>query len=568
MTETCDVLIVGSGAGGLSAALTAAHAGLDVIVAEKTSQIGGTTAWSGGWLWVPRNPLAIAAGIVEPIDGPLDYLSHEIGNHVRDPRVMAFLENGPEMVGFFQDISAVEWVDGNHIPDFHDSPGACSGGRSVSVAPYDARKLGPWADRIRPPLGPTTIAGMALVSGKDMAAFFNWYRSPANAMHVLRRLARHAYDLVTRGRSAQLANGNALVARLLHGALDLGVTVRTDAAVTRLLAEDRQVTGAIVAGQTIHTRKGVVLAAGGFPHDRARIAEMFEHAPTGAEHHSAAPPENTGDGLRLAEAIGAGISQDYVNPGAWAPVSLLPMKDGTVARFPHLIERAKPGIIAVGPDGQRFVNEADSYHDFMSALFASGADHAWIIADAKARRRFGMGAVKPFPFPDAAHIRSGYLKRASSLAELARRIGLPPQDLEDTVARFNDGARQGEDPQFGRGASAYNRVQGDAGHKPNPALAPLERAPFYALKVLPGSLGTFAGLRTDACARVLSETGTPIAGLFATGNDAASIMGGNYPSGGITLGPAMTFGYIAGRVLAGLPVTGISAIKEEDTDVL
>lgn len=550
MTRTCDVLVIGSGAGGLSAAVTAAHAGLDVIVAEKTPLIGGTTAWSGGWLWVPRNPLAVEAGICESIDAPLEYLFHEIGNRVTDPRIRTFLETGPEMVAFFRDHTQVYWIDGNKMPDFHDHEGARIGGRSVSVAPYDARRLGAWANRLRPPLAPTTIAGMALAGGADTGAFFNWSHSLANTTHVLKRLVNHGIDLARAGRSRHLVNGNALVAQLLGSALDLGVVVMTEAPAKRLVTEANRIVGAEVAGEIIAARRGVVLATGGFPHDRARIAEMFDHAPTGTEHHSAAPKTNTGDGLRIAEAIGAGITRDDVNPGAWAPVSLVPRKGHSPYRFPHLIERAKPGIIAVGPDGKRFVNEADSYHDFMCALFATGADHAWIIADAKARRRFGIGAVKPAPFPDIPHLRSGYLKRARSIDELGQTLGLPDGALRQTMDRFNETATQGQDPTYQRGASPYNCAQGDAFHEPNPSLRPLTHAPYYAVKVVPGSLGTFAGLMTDARARVLREDGTPLTGLYATGNDAASIFGGNYPSGGITLGPAMTFGYIAGRDLA------------------
>lgn len=550
MTRTCDVLVIGSGAGGLSAAVTAAHAGLDVIVAEKTPLIGGTTAWSGGWLWVPRNPLAVEAGICESIDAPLEYLFHEIGNRVSDPRIRTFLETGPEMVSFFRDNTQIDWIDGNKMPDFHDHQGACEGGRSVSVAPYDARKLGAWAKKLRPPLAPTTIAGMALAGGADMGAFFNWSRSLGNTAHVIKRLAKHGFDLARVGRSRHLVNGNALAARLLGSALDLGVTVLTEAPAGRLMVKDDRIVGAEVAGEIIAARRGVVLATGGFAHDRARIAEMFDHAPTGTEHHSAAPKTNTGDGLRIAEAIGAGITRNDVHPGAWAPVSLVPRKGDSPDRFPHLIERAKPGIIAVGPDGKRFVNEADSYHDFMSALFATGADHAWIIADAKARRRFGIGAVKPAPFPDSPHLRSGYLTRARSVDDLGQKLGLPDGALRQTMDRFNETAAQGHDPAYQRGASPYNRAQGDALHGPNPSLRPLTQAPYYAVKVLPGSLGTFAGLMTDTRARVLREDGTPLAGLYATGNDASSIFGGNYPSGGITLGPAMTFGYIAGRDLA------------------
>lgn len=564
----CDVLVIGSGAAGLSAAVTAAHFGARVIVVEKHDRLGGTSAWSGGWLWIPRNPLAVEAGITEGIEAPLAYLRSEIGNRVSDPRIPVFLQNGPEMVSFFRDHSAVAWIDGNHIPDFHATPGARAGGRSVGAAPFDGRLLGDWAARLRAPLDVASVWGMGVASGRDMARFFDARRSVGAAVHVARRLGRHVLDLARYGRGTQLVNGNALVARLLKTALDLGVEVRVSAPAERLLTEGRRVTGAVVAGEAIHA-VGVVLAAGGFPHDRARVAAMFDHAPSGTEHHSAAPPENTGDGLRLAEGAGGDVARDLVEPGAWAPVSLVPRGD-RVARFPHLVERAKPGFIAVGPDGRRFVNEADSYHDFMRALFRTHPEtpHAWIVADARAVNRFGIGAVKPWPFPRGSALRSGYLKRGRDLDTLAAEIGVSVGALVETVSRFNAGAARGEDTAFGRGASPYNRIQGDAGHGPNPALGALTVGPFYAVRVVPGSLGTFAGLRTDARARVLQADGAPIPGLFAVGNDAASIMGGNYPSGGITLGPAMTFGYIAGRVLTGQPVTGLETEKEPEHAVL
>jgi succinate dehydrogenase/fumarate reductase flavoprotein subunit len=300
----------------------------------------------------------------------------------------------------------------------------------------------------------------------------------------------------------------------------------------------------------------VVLACGGYPHDLARRAQTFGYTPSGREHWSAAPLTNTGDGIRLGEAAGGHFDASLETPAAWAPISLVPQGGGQPAvAFPHLIERAKPGVIAVTRAGQRFVNEASSYHDFISALIGTtpAGDEvcAWLVCDHRFQRRYGLGFSKPFPFPTAPYRRSGYLKRANSLAELAAQCGIEPQGLENTVAAYNSYAKDGYDPQFHKGSTPYNRVQGDARHTPNPCVAPLEDGPFYAVKLLPGSLGTFAGLATDASAHVLGDNGQPVPGLYAVGNDSASMMGGCYPSGGITLGPAMTFGYLAGLSIAG-----------------
>jgi succinate dehydrogenase/fumarate reductase flavoprotein subunit len=553
MSNTADVIVIGSGAAGLATAVTAAHFGAEVIVLEKHHQIGGTSAWSGGWLWIPRNPLAQESGIIEDIDGPIAYLKSEIGNRVNDPRIPTFLEFGPKMVSFFREHAYVNWIDGNRIPDFHNSDGACEGGRSVASAPFDGRRLGDWGDKLRAPLDVTTVWGMGIASGADLAQFFNSKRSILAALHVVRRLGRHGVDLMRHGRGTQLVNGNALVAHLLKAALDLGVDIRLSSPVDHVVQnpEKTGVTGVKVGSETFHATTGVVLAAGGFPHDPKRHSEMFDHVQTGTKHNSAAPPENTGDGLSLAENVGAVVSDDLIEPGAWAPVSLVPQKSG-FARFPHLIERAKPGFIAVTGQGRRFVNEANSYHDFMQALFKVASDDpfAWIICDRKAINRFGIGAVKPAPFPKGPHIASGYLKKGKTLVALADQIGVDSEVFVKTVTAFNQQAHQGQDPEFGRGSTPYNRIQGDPLHGPNPSLGVLENAPFYAVKVVPGSLGTFAGIKTNEHAQVLNKELNVIDGLYAVGNDAASIMGGNYPSGGITLGPAMTFGYVAGLDIA------------------
>jgi succinate dehydrogenase/fumarate reductase flavoprotein subunit len=296
----------------------------------------------------------------------------------------------------------------------------------------------------------------------------------------------------------------------------------------------------------VRARKGVVLACGGFPRDEARQQRLFRHA----AHFSPAPPGNTGDGLRLAESIGAPVDESLPNAAAWVPVSRVPRADGTYGLFPHFIDRAKPGVIAVTAKGLRFVNEGNSYHDFVQALMKAGETHAWLVTDHRAIRAYGLGFVKPRPLPLGPHLKSGYLIKGETVGELAVRAGID-EALEETVARFNEHAKSGTDLQFGKGSNAYNRFYGDPDIKPNPCVAPLARPPFYAVRVEIGDLGTYAGIVTNGHAQVLDEHRRPIPGLYAAGNDALSIMGGNYPGPGITLGPAMTFGWIAGRHLAG-----------------
>ena len=559
----CDLLVVGSGAGGLSAAVTAASLGLKVIVVEKEAVYGGTTAWSGGWMWIPRNPLAVAAGIVEDADGPRTYLRHELGDRYDEARVEAFLEHGPRMIAFFQKHSALAFIDGNATPDFHGrSPGAMQGGRSVCAAPFDALRLGARVAQLRPPLDLISPWGMGIASGAELRHFFNALSSWRSFAYVARRVALHFKDLLLHRRGMRLVGGNALVAGLVKSALDLGVELRVASPVRRLLREADRVVGAVIgtpdgAEVEVRARAGVVLACGGFPYDVARKQALFAHAPTGVEHCSAAPASNTGDGLRLGESVGAEVDTSAPNAAGWAPVSKVHRRDGSVGHFPHLVERAKPGLVAVTAGGRRFVNEAGAYHDFMSALFAAlpaGAPvEAWLVCDHRFIRRYGLGHARPAPFPLGPSLRSGYLQRANSIDALARICGIDAVNFVATLDAYNREARQGRDPEFGRGGTPYERVQGDAarGVAGNPNVAPIDHGPFYAVKVLPGSLGTFAGLRTDASARVLAADGAPIAGLYACGADMACVMGGRYPSGGITLGPAMTFGYIAGQHAAG-----------------
>lgn len=562
----CDVLVIGSGAGGLSAAVTAAHLGMRVIVAEKDPQYGGTTAWSGGWMWIPRNPLAVEAGIEEDIDKPLSYLRHELGDKFDEARARIFLENGPRMVDFFRRKTTLQFIDGNLIPDFHGhTPDAATGGRSVCAAPFDGRRLGVRLHDLKPPLQETTLWGMGIASGAELRHFLNALHKPASFWYVAKKVLRHWRDLLVHRRGTQLVNGNALVAGLARALFDQGGQILTSSPATRLLKDAGRVSGSVLhtpqGALHVHAHRGVVLACGGFPHDTPRKQEQLPHAPTGQEHWSAGNRSNTGDGLRLGESAGGQVAHDLVQAAALAPVSLVPRADGSTAHFPHLIERAKPGLIAVTARGLRFGNEANSYHDFIQTLVAATPEgqtpEAWLLCDHAFIRYYGLGAVKPAPMPLTPWLGNGYLKRGDTLAELAHTCGIDAEHLQATVQRYNGLCDSGKDLDFGKGETPYNRIQGDvinasARGLPNPCMGPIERGPFYAVKIVMGSLGTFAGLRTNAQAQVLDAHQQAIAGLYAGGNDMNSLMGGHYPAGGITLGPAMTFGFIAAHHMAGV----------------
>ncbi len=560
--HSCDVLVVGSGAGGLATAVSAVHRRLDVLVVEKEPVFGGTTARSGGWMWIPCNAPAKRAGVSDSIDQAREYMRHETGAHYDERRVEAFLDAGPKAVDFYEQNTALQFDLGPTFADYHpDAPGGVDGGRSIVARPFDGRELGPEIKRLRPPLAEITFLGMMIGSGKELLHFFNVTRSPVSAFYVGKLFLKFLRDMAFHGRPMRLMNGNALVARLARSCFDRNVPIWTRAPVRELKKDETgRITGAIVetvqGPVEIVARKGVVLAAGGFPQDPVRRKAMFPHAPSGYEHASPAPPGNTGDGLRLGEAVGATVADDLPNAAAWVPISRPVRADGTLGTFPHFVDRSKPGVIAVTRSGRRFVNEANSYHDFCQAMAARCREEetetcAFFIADHRVLRKYGLGYVKPAPVPFRRHVKSGYLFEGRTLEELAGRIGVDPQGLRRTVETFNDHARRGDDPQFGKGSTSYNRSLGDPEHKPNPCVAPIENGPFYAVKLVIGDLGTFAGLRCNENAQVLNGDGRPIPGLYSVGNDAASIMGGNYPGGGITLGPAVTFGYIAARHLAG-----------------
>lgn len=405
-TEEVDVLVVGTGASGMAAAITAAHQGLKVLVVEKQPQFGGTTARSGGWLWVPGTHLATQQGITEEPGAARRYLQHEAGTHFDPRRVDAFLSEGPKAIEFFTSKTCVQFDMPAVFPDYHaEAPGGAPGGRSMVTRPFDGRELGDRVQLLAPPLPELTVFGMMLGSGPEIRHFMRAFRSLESFVFVARRLTRHALDVLRHGRGMTLTNGNALAGRLAKAAMDLGIPVWLSSPVTQLLVEHDGVKGAFVERQgqrtLVRARRGVVLACGGFPHDIARRAQLFPHAPTGSEHFTPSPAANTGDGLRLAESVGGQVDPTIPHAAAWVPTSVTKRPDGSTGVMPHFIDRAKPGVIAVSPQGRRFTNEGNSYHDFVQAMVATcraeGAKdiHAWLLCDHKTLRQYGLGCVAP-----------------------------------------------------------------------------------------------------------------------------------------------------------------------------
>ncbi|QEL25322.1 FAD-dependent oxidoreductase [Bosea sp. F3-2] len=554
--EICDVVVVGSGAGGMSAAITAAKAGLKVVLIEKSEFIGGSTAVSGGAMWVPENPHAAKAGHADTREAAMSYVSAVLGNRLRPDLMRAFLDNGPEMVRFFERETALKFEARAYSPDYQpEQPGAAKGGRTIDPAPYDGNELGADFALLRQPLKEFTVLGGMMVNRKDIDALVGRFGSVANFWHSAKLLLQYGRDRLRHPRGARLLMGNALAGRLLKSARQAGVDLRVNTGADTLINRDGAVVG-VVAKSTqglgrIGSRRGVVLAAGGFPANAEMRRELMPHADT---HRSMAPASDTGDGIRLGLAAGGALRDDNIGAAFWTPVSVLKKSDGSEVKFPHLIlDRAKPGLIAVDSQGRRFVNEATSYHGFVEAMHAAGAVPAYLVCDSVFLRKYGLGLVYPGMRSPAAFVEAGYLYQGATLAELAAKIGVPAAALAAEASAMTAAAESGNDPAFGKGSSEYNRYLGDAARKPNPCLGPVETAPFYAVKVWPGDIGTATGLICDTEARVLGQDERPIPGLYACGNDMNSIMAGAYPGAGITLGPALTFGFIAGRALAAEP---------------
>ena len=556
LPECCDVIIAGSGAGALCAALTASHAGLSVLIAEKEAFFGGASARSGGGLWLPGNTLCSEPGHHDSREEAETYLEHLAGPLFDPARVGAFLDNAPAMLDFVIEKTPIKFLPLSISDYYPHRPGGRAQGRSIMAASLNVANYRYELARLRPALKVSTFAGIQ-VGIEDFAHFSRATRNLRSFAYVLKRMAASAADLIRHRRNTRLNSGNALVAGLAIAAQQMGARIATNCPVVELSRSGDRVDGVIIEwlGQPrkIVAKRAVIIATGGFPHDGKRRAALSPKGLNNSEAWSMLPLGNTGDGLRIAERIGAQVEENMKSAIALAPLSRIDAHEGQVSCFPIFATRGNPGKIAVLSNGRRFTNEAASYHDFASALLRASSDNiaaAWIISDHRSLVRYGLGAAHP-GLPVRPHVVRGYLKRGATLSQLADETGIDGQALQNTVARFNAHARSGHDPDFGRGNNDYDLWAGDPAHAPCPCLGPLEIGPFYALRVFAGAVGTFAGLKTNASAQVLDSNGRPILGLYAVGNDQASITGGDYVAGGCTLGPAMTFGYIAGRHIAG-----------------
>jgi len=557
----CDLIVVGSGAAGLSCAITAKKRGLDVVVLEKEPVFGGTTALSGGVLWIPLNHHGRKQNAADTVEAVRTYMMQETGSYFDEAAVQAFVENGPRMVEFFERETAMKFIP-TLYPDYHpDVPGGVDIGRSILAEPYDIRGLGKDMPRLKLPLRTITFIGMMFNSSNaDLKHFFRATKSLTSFVYVAKRLANHIKELVLYRRAINVTSGNALAARLAKSALDLGIPILTSTPAKQILMEGDKAVGVQVAGEgserRITARQGVVLACGGFPHDVKRIAQAYPHLRSGGEHLSPTPVSNTGDGVAMAEAAGGVVDIRFKDTSAWMPVSRVVFPDGEVGVFPHLLDRYKPGVIGVLRNGKRFTNESNSYHDVGAAMIEACRGQKetamWLVCDKTTLSKYGLGYVKPAPMPIGRFIKNGYLFEGKTLADLARATGIDAAGLEQTVREYNVHAVKGEDPAFGRGRTSFNRYLADPDNRPNPCVAPVQNGPFYAVKVIMGDLGTFDGIQTSVVGEVKKRDGSVISGLYAVGNDRASIMGGNYPGAGITHGPNMTFGFVTANHIADL----------------
>jgi 3-oxosteroid 1-dehydrogenase len=536
-----DVVVVGSGAAGMTAALTAASQGLSALVVEKASTFGGSTARSGGGIWIPGNTVLRRAGVVDTAEAASDYLA-QVAPGVPEVRRAAFLSHGPAMLDLVAARTPLKfmWVPG-YADYYPEAPGGQAGGRSLEPVPLDGRVLGAELAHLAPPYMPAPPG--VVVTQADYKWLSLGPRHPRAMLAGVKVAGRLLRGRLLRQRLLGL--GQALAAGLRAGLLSADVPVWLDAPLTGLIVTDGRVTGVRVlrAGEETEVRaaRGVVLASGGFERN-LELRRRYQQEPIGVDWTTGGPA-NTGDGIVAGAGLGAAL--DLMDDAWWGPA--IPLPEGP---YFCLAERSLPGCVLVNAAGERFVNESAPYVDAVHAMYDSDSVPAWLIFDQRYRDTYVFAGRPPGRRLPRRWSEAGVLVQAGSLGSLAAAVGIDADGLAKTVARFNEFCPSGVDADFGRGASAYDRYYGDPRIRPNPNLALVSRAPFYAVRVVPGDLGTKGGLVTDARARVLRGDGSVIEGLYAAGNVSAAVMGHSYAGAGATIGPAMTFGYIAALDLA------------------
>ena len=549
--DEVDLLVVGAGAAGMTAALVAAIEGCRALVCEKSQHVGGTTARSSGGIWIPGNHLTAAAGSPDSIEDARAYLTELVGSDDGDGLREAYLESSATAIHYLEQNSDVHFSPMAANPDYRELAGAATGGRPVAAVPFDGRKLGRDFALLAPPLPLLMALGGMMVARADIPHLLHPLRSYRSFSHSVRLVGRYLVDRLSHGRGTRLLMGNALAARLFYSLRKRNAPIWLNSTVSELIRDGDSVVGALVktAGQIrrVRARCGVVLATGGFGHSpewRRRLMNQQEQTA-----HSLAYEANSGDGLSMAEQVGARIERARLTSAAvWAPISKFRRNDGTVLTFPHFfMDRPKPGFIAVNHKGKRFVNEAASYHDFVAGMLNDpevGAESpAYLICDRATLSTYGMGIVLPGPRQLRKYLRSGYLVESDSLQSLALKMNIDPVGLISTVDRNNQFAESGLDLDHGKGQSAFNRFHGNPEHLPNPCVGAISAAPFYAMKIFPADLATHAGIRANQNCQVLNTEGKVVAGLYVCGNDLYSIWEGEAPGPGVTLGPAVVFGY-------------------------
>jgi succinate dehydrogenase/fumarate reductase flavoprotein subunit len=547
-----DLLVAGAGPAGMTAALVASLEGLRVLLCEKSDQVGGTGSTSAGTLWIPGNSQSRAAGFADSAEQADRYLDALIGETTNRELRAAFLQSGPEVIDYLSARTDVQFLPCGKHPDYRSNmPGAAITGRAIVPVPFDGRLLGADFERIRPPVREFMLFGGMMVGKADIAPLIGRYRSIGNFIYSAKLLARYLIDRLKYRRGTRIMMGNALIGRLFYSLRKRKVPILFDARLVDLIGDRRGVTGARlrVGGKEIvvKARTGVVLATGGYAHNQ-RFRETFMPRPVPL--HSMSYEGNQGDGIGLGERLGAATAPAQCTSGLWTPVSIVPRSDGSKGLFPHLVlDRAKPGLIAVNAGGRRFVNEAVSYHDFVLAMFESQKSvptiPAWLVCDALFLEKYGLGVIYPGHRNPGKFVESGYLVSGRTLEELSGKIRVDPGQLRSTIERNNKFAQTGIDVDFAKGETELNRFNGDPDHAPNPCIGQLSKPPFYALAVWPADIAVSTGLATDGDARVLDGNGEAIPGLYACGNDMASVMAGSYPGPGTTLGPAIVFAYRA-----------------------